>query len=188
MSIVGDFDVGKITRDPAQITRTHPFVGSLSNLGILGWCSPAAVCFFCSAAFWRDRKRRASASFLFFSGLLTTLLLLDDLFLFHEIVFPRYFHMPEKIVYVSYLAAVLVFLLAFRREILQTEYVVLVLAFGFFGLSILVDLFGAHIPDHLLLEDGCKFLGIVTWLIYFIRVCFQYLTLDASRRKRGSFS
>ena len=47
LRIIGNVETGTITRDPIHITGGHPFIGLLSNIGILFWCSSAAICFFC---------------------------------------------------------------------------------------------------------------------------------------------
>ncbi|PMB07592.1 hypothetical protein CEN49_12365 [Fischerella thermalis CCMEE 5273] len=55
----------------------------------------------------------------------------------------------------------------------------LVLAFGFFGLSVFLDLlpiadwFGSD--NEYLLEDGTKLLGMVSWLAYFGRTCAEQI-------------
>lgn len=172
LRLVGNIEIGTITRDPAHITGAHPFTGLLSNIGILCWCSSAAICFFCSKT-CQNNENREFSSFLFFAALITSLLLIDDFFLFHEIIFPKDLHINEKLVYTSYLIIAMSFLIAFRDTILQTEYVILFFSFAFLGLSILFDILPVHVPGHLLFEDGFKFLGIVTWLSYFVRVCFN---------------
>jgi hypothetical protein len=55
----------------------------------------------------------------------------------------------------------------------------LIVALGFFGISVSLDLF---IPGdwlnwerELVLEDGSKLLGIMSWLAYFSRVCIGQL-------------
>jgi hypothetical protein len=35
---------GMLTRDLAEITHASPFLGVISNIGILLWCSSAAIC------------------------------------------------------------------------------------------------------------------------------------------------
>lgn len=160
-----------VTRDPARIAKFNPFTGVLSNIGILFWCSTAAICFFASAIHSKKGDEKV-ATYLLFSGLLSSLLLLDDLFMFHEYIFPKYLHIPEKIVYVGYLALVSMYLLKFRSMILQNEYLILVFAFGFFGLSIFCDGFLPQEGIEFLVEDGLKIFGIVTWFIFYTRTCF----------------
>lgn len=162
------------TRDPAAIFKSHPFVGIISNIGILFWCATASICFF-SFFIIAKQKRKETAWFLLFSGLLTTVLLLDDLLMFHEYIFPEHLHIPQKAVYVGYLVLTVMFFIRCWKSILQTEYVVLFLACSFFGLSTVCDVFLPQQGMLIFFEEAFKLFGIVTWTIFFIRTCF---TLD----------
>ena len=107
---------------------------------------------------------------------MTVVLLLDDLFLFHEEVFPEYLHIPQKAVFAGYGIIILLYLISFRASILDTEFLILLFAFGFFGLSIIVDeILRSMIPQQHLFEDGAKLLGIVSWFAYFARVCVKQI-------------
>ncbi|MDM8568536.1 hypothetical protein QUF50_03285 [Thiotrichales bacterium HSG1] len=171
VSFYYNIPVAKFTRDPTVILLGHPFTGVISNIGILFWCSTSAICLFSSAIHIKNGNAIVSR-FLFFSGLLTLLLLLDDLFTFHEAIFPMYFHIPEEAVYSGYLVLVLTFFLKFKDLIIKSEYIILLIACGFFALSILSDIFLPQIGWEFLLEDGFKLFGIVTWFIFFVRTCF----------------
>jgi hypothetical protein len=188
LGIIGNVKIGMVTRDPIAIVGGHPFMGVLSNIGILFWCSSTAICFFCTAIIWKNEKKRSLVSFLFFSGLITSLLMIDDFFLFHDFVFPNYLHISEECIYIAYMITVSIFLILFRHTILQTDYIILCLSLVFFGLSILFDIIPVYISGHLLLEDGFKFFGIVSWMLYFIRVCSQCLNSEISITKQGSES
>jgi len=115
------------------------------------------------------------ATFLFFSGLLTLVLLLDDLFMFHEDIFPKYLHISQNLVYVGYFSLIPIYLIKFRSMIFQTEYIVLFLALGFFGLSVICDLILPLTNIEYLIEDGFKLFGIITWFIFFIRTSFTQI-------------
>lgn len=174
VAIIGDqfhVPVSKFTRDPTHILHGHPFTGIISNIGILFWCSTAAICFFSSAIHWVN-KNLMNAIFLLCSGLITLLLLLDDLFMFHEIIIPRYFHLPEIAIYFGYLTLISIYLLKFRENIMKAEYTLLFIALGFFALSIISDVFLHYEELECLVEDGCKLFGIITWFLFFIRTCF----------------
>lgn len=164
-----NFPIERVTRDPAVLAHFNPFTGALSNIGILFWCSTAAICFF-SSTIHSKKENVKVATFLFYSGLLSSVLLLDDLFMFHERIFPKYLHIPENLVYSGYLALVSIYLIKFKSMILETEYIILLIAFGFFALSILCDVF---LPSEgmYLIEDGFKLFGIITWFIFFTKTC-----------------
>ena len=168
--------LNQLTRDPAAITN-HPFyTGFLSNVGILLWSATTAICLFSAGLVLQRHTGSSWGRFLYWSGLLTLLLTLDDLFLVHEVVLPDHLGFPEQLMYVTYLGLGLAYLIRFRRIILTTEYPLLGLAVMGMGLSVIFDgyndLGGTGLPAGLstLVENGAKFLGIVSWLFYFTRV------------------
>lgn len=169
-------DMAMLMRDPAAIAHLNPFTGVASNLGALLWSAAATICLF-SWAVLRHRAGQAEFSrFILCSGLVTTLLMLDDFFLLHEHMFPRYLGVNEKLVYLGYMGVVLAWLVVFRKQILKTDYLLLLLALGLFALSVFVDAIQYRLEPlignwRMLLEDGGKFLGIVGWLGYFFRCC-----------------
>jgi hypothetical protein len=52
--------------------------------------------------------------FLFWSGLITSMLLLDDFFLVHDALIPRYLGLSEKLIFLSYGMVTAWYLLRFR--------------------------------------------------------------------------
>ena len=68
---------------------------------------------------------------------------------------------------------ILFYLIRFRKIIIETDIVLLFLAFLFFGVSIIIDLFPIPVFDIDLFEDVFKLFGIVSWFGYFVIVCFQ---------------
>lgn len=158
------------TRDPADITNTSPFLGVVSNICILLWCATAAICFL-SFFILKSRPHRKMASFFLVAGLITSLLMLDDLFLLHERVFPNLFHLRQRYIFVTYGSIIYVYLVSFRKTIFKTNFMTLALALGFFFLSIAVDgmsdMLGIKIPYYHLFEDGFKLIGLASWLGYF---------------------
>ncbi len=162
--------IANFTRDPAAVANMQPFTGIISNLGILGWCSTATVCF-CSSIIARRRVGgQFLASFFFSSGVITSILLLDDLFLFHETVIPDLLLIRQEMIYAIYFFMILYYLIKFRKSIYNTDFLLLFTAFFFFGLSILIDL--SPLTEAYILEDGFKLLGITTWAAYMMRSCF----------------
>lgn len=162
------------TRDPVAVAGLSPFTGVASNLGAIFWSATAAICLFSWIALRSYSNESKLATFLLCSGLITTLLLLDDFFLLHESFFPKYLGMSEKVVVLCYGLLVLAWIVIFRKFILRTEYLILAVAFAFFGASLCVDVFQYPIERligdwRILLEDGFKLLGIVGWLGYFSR-------------------
>jgi hypothetical protein len=157
--------VMNLTRDMATIARVHPLTGVVSNAGILLWCATAAICFF-SFSVLRGQGSHREARFLLWAGMLTTALLVDDFFLFHEYLAPVHFHLNENVVHASYVCVTGIFLLRHRRLILEASYVLLAVALTLFASSILLDLAGGH-GWWALAEDSCKLLGVLSWFGYY---------------------
>ncbi len=170
--------------DPVAEFNAPMYVGLISNFGVLLWCAAASICLLCGWIVFQSGDNRELAWFLICAGLVSALLMFDDLYLLHEEVLPDHLHIPQKIVFLAYGALVLGFLVRFRQMILNTEFMLLGLAFGFFAVSAVVDLFVTpeefvvfgSIPGRHVIEDGCKLLGIATWSAYFIRTCLQKIT------------
>jgi hypothetical protein len=82
-------------------------------------------------------------------------------------------------VFAAYALVVVIYLIRFRNTILQTEFLLLLTALGFFGLSIVTDLLSIHVPEKFLylVEDGSKLLGIVGWFVFFTRVSLKHLQM-----------
>lgn len=173
--------VGNLTKDPLALTGDPFYFGILSQVGVLFWCSCAAICFFCGILLAKIKPRKLS-SFYFTSGAITSMLLIDDLFLMHEVVFPKYLNIPEKVVLSVYGILILLYLLKFKQIIQNTEFIPLILAFTFFGFSVIADSSLIYFPQswlknegQYLLEDGAKLIGIISWYIYFIRACMTQI-------------
>ncbi|MEA5602152.1 hypothetical protein [Nostoc sp. UHCC 0252] len=177
-----------LTRDPSSILIAPFYLGFFSNIGILFWCSSATICLFSYVLLRKDIRAKEYSSFFLFSGLLTSLLLFDDFFLIHESVFPDYLHINEKIVYAGYVVLVLIFFLKFKTILKKTEFLILLSALIFFGLSIVCDNIFPNIPAAI--EDTLKLVGITTWFTYFTRICLQRVSrlLSLSLLERQSLS
>ena len=160
--------VAYFTRDPAITLYGHPFVGALSHIGIIFWCAALGICFF-TAAVLRKAKLERLPMFFFVSGLFTTWLMLDDLFMFHEYVFPESLGIPQDGILISYVVLMALYLVAYGRLLLNMEYSILLLACGFFAVSMITDIAMEQSDIQFLIEDGAKLFGIVTWLMFFAR-------------------
>ncbi len=77
--------------------------------------------------------------------------------------------------YMGYFGLTSGFFVIFARDLLKTEYSILLLACGFFALSILIDVSIPQTSESwvYLYEDGFKFFGIVHWCLFFVRTAFQ---------------
>jgi len=169
VSFYFDQPVKRFTSDPADISDTHPFNGFLSNVGVVLWFSTCAISFF---AYYFGRltgKNNDLLKLLLYSGMLTLLLGVDDLFMLHEYILPETLHIPQLIVYAIYGLIVSAYFLLFYKQILVTKYNMLLLALFLLGSSVACDVLLPSRGLQYILEDGFKVLGIFTWLIYFIQ-------------------
>jgi hypothetical protein len=172
-----------LTRDPLVITNGKFYFGALSSLGILGW---AATCTICLSTYFmlngsRDKKTR---SFFLFSGIFTLFLLFDDLFMMHDVVFPKYLGINEKIVLSVYPILSAFLLVYYRGRVAGSAYGRLFIALAFLGLSnVVYSVFPKVNGLALIFEDGFKFLGIVGWAIYFFDTAFSVLEYEIKRPK-----
>lgn len=166
-----------LTADVAATGHLHPLTGVMSSLGILLWCAAASICGFAAMAL-RDRRATESYRFLRASALLSTYLMLDDAFQFHEHLASRYFGLDEKAVFAVLGTAVAAYLLAFKEVIRKTNYAVLLLAVGFLSVSVAID---AILEPWLwrfenleyFFEDGAKWLGIASWCSYYVDTSYR---------------
>ncbi len=161
--------VGNLTRDPNAIVGAPFYNGFISQIGIFFWSASAAICIFSAKIITKGHDSLNIKSFLFFSGLLTLALSLDDAFQLHEGVLP-YLGVPEEVVIAVYAGFLIFYLIRFYSVILNTQYILLVIALVFFGVSIILDLFNIPFLSSNLFEDGAKMAGIVSWFFYFFRV------------------
>lgn len=157
-----------LTGDPLSISGDPVYTGFLSQIGVFLWAAAAGICLFSANVLPKGSDCSKIRRFLFVSGMLTLLLGLDDMFLLHEEVFPR-FGIPEKAVFSGYASLLIFYLIRGYKTLLKTEYVLLGMAFVCFGGSIVLDLWEPPGIDPFLFEDSVKLVGIVSWLVYFFK-------------------
>lgn len=157
------------TRDPAAIHEADPFLGAVSNLGIVLWAFAAGIALFAFRAL-RGTVGAAEPRALFASfGVFTLWLLLDDLFMLHERVLPDEAGIPQPLIVALYALTACGLIARYRAVVAASDYRPLALALLLFGCSVGVDQGpGAwHAwPGLALVEDGAKLLGIVSWLAW----------------------
>ena len=155
----------RLSCDVLQYLRQPIYLGQLSNLGILIWCTAASICLFTSGVLTVKKADVESNNFLRWLGILSLLLLIDDLLMVHEVIFPRYFNLSDKYFYTVYLAYVTLFLFKYWHFIFQrTDYIYLILAFILLGSSVALDM--DLLPGGIDVEDSFKIFGILTYAHY----------------------
>ncbi len=169
--------------DPTEFTHVPFYTGIMANLGILLWSATASVCLFVSI-FLPQLVSKEWKDFFLVSGLLTLLLLLDDLLRIHDEIFPIYLGIKGDVFGMGYVLLILLYLLRYRTLIFQYPYGFLVMALGLFAISVAVDVAPPFlkglfsVADVLFLEDSAKLLGIANWLAY-----FAYLSSSVLRKE-----
>ena len=172
-----------LTGDPVATLGGHQFTGVVSNIGVLFWSIAATVCLFSYTAFAQNGHSRAATNFLLWSGLFTSVLLIDDLFMLHENA--SSFHVSEKLMLLTYLLILLLYLSRFRKVIFQKRAILFWNSLVFFGFSVMIDSQIFHIPFagiKVFFEDAFKFLGIVSWTVFLIDISFRELMALLTRR------
>lgn len=158
--------VSVFMRDAVQVMDAPFYTGLYSNIGILLWAATTAITLF-AASLVQERDWKL---FLWGGGLITAFFLLDDLLIFHEVVFPQYLGIPEIGVPLIYAVMLGFFVLRFRRQLPETEWIVPLMTLFLFAVSVLVDLSPEEFHGIYLIEDGAKLLGIALWATYFIKL------------------
>ncbi len=158
--------VEELFLDPAHLTGTPWYTGLIANLGVLAW-TVAVV----SAAFgaWVSLKagRATAVTFLASGALVTALLLMDDLLQLHAVILPST-GMAKTAAQLMVVAPTPLWAWMHRAEISRTRWLLLLAAFGGFGLSLMADQLGGSGSTRLFIEDGAKLLGIFAWAQYFL--------------------
>lgn len=173
--------------DPNSVNKVPWYTGLISNLGILGWTTATATGFF-GAWVAHYGSRPSAATLLRRGAVLSTILLLDDLFQLHVAVKPL-FGVSKPMVYVAYLAVAAWWAVTQRREIRRTRSELLVAAVLAFGTSIVADqiaepLLGLGPQTALVVEDAAKFLGVLAWAQYFVLTSVDIATSILNDRSR----
>ena len=159
------------TVEPFLLGHLPFYAGILSIVGNLLWAATAAVCFFSAWLLRADVQGRQGKHFLSMSSLLTSLLLIDGLFQMHRLFYVKYLHLTTFFIYGVYGACVLGYFGYFRKQIRETEFLLLALALIFFILAVVFDTFSILPRGATAFSDGLKLFGIVSWFTYFIRTC-----------------
>lgn len=170
-----EIPLSNLTRDAVEILKAPAYCGWVSNIGVLIWSSAAVACLFSAVVVLKAQGDRERAAFLVATGVLTSWLVLDDLLLLHDVVFPSALGVCQRYVMVAYVAIASLYLFRFRRVILESEYPMLFVALAFFALSVFSDVVQSRVKFwwHHHVEDGCKLMGILGWTVYATRLAFR---------------
>lgn len=152
---------GDLTRDPNSIHKSPKYIGLLSQTGMIFWFATAGVLLFAATFVKQNQQINKAFLFLLNAFLLTLLLGLDDLFMFHDELAHR--GIREEYFYIFYAFWLLSTIIFFRRIIKNTLYPLILVYGTVFGCSIIID---KLIAEAYLIEDMLKFVGILNWSFY----------------------
>lgn len=172
--------------DPAVVAGWPVYLGFVSNVGGLLWAAAAGIFLF---AFHMQRAFHAgvdASRFFLASGLFVALLGLDDVFMLHDVVLPRYLSIPQSLVIATYALLALAYLVHFAPVLARTAYPVFLAALALLAASAaldqLQDRFHVAFAGIEFWEDALKLLGIGTWLSYALHASATLLGREAPRR------
>ena len=167
-----------VLRDLAQTCGTPAGVGLLSNLGYLLWLAAGAVALF-TAYSEQPGVRGKQYELLACGGWFSFILCIDDMFLLHD----RY--IGQTFLYVVYMVFAALIAMRYRRQLMASRGELFLLAVALLGASISIDQFQRDFPFRYetvqLVEEGAKFLGIATWVLYWWQASAQSLNKAQSR-------
>ncbi len=152
------------------------YLGWLTGVSEIIWCVAIAVCLFTFTLLPKSHRKKV---FFLASGLLMTLLYIDDRFrltLIMAAVFSSFNHVKITI-YLIYGSLIVAYGRKFWSVIARTPYLPLIAAFVLFGFSSAIDI--TPLPNkaaHAMLEDGSKLIGLINLTIYFWYVCYCEIT------------
>jgi hypothetical protein len=145
-----------VMEDPAGLLDFHPLTGLVSQLGILIWWS-AAVASLVTAALIAPRGTGApERSFLLWSGVITAVLVLDDLFLFHENLAERYLGLGQRHIVVAYVVIAGLYVARFRSVLRSAaDRWLLATSVGLLAMSLATD----YIHERIIFDRTGEFIG-----------------------------
>ena len=112
-------------------------------------------------------------------GWFSFILCIDDMFLLHD----RY--IGQTFLYVVYMVFAALIATRYRRQLMASRGELFLLAVALLGASIGIDQFQRDLPFKYetvqLVEEGAKFLGIATWVLYWWQASTQSLNNAQSR-------
>jgi hypothetical protein len=164
LALIKDISLENLTRDTAAIGNLPFYTGWISYIGAMFWCAAASIALF-TAYNIKNKK------FFLQIGILSLILLIDDLFMIHDGLISR-IGIDEKILFVVYGIIVLYIIINNFSYLKKNNYYLLLVPLMLFAISIFVDVLPESvIPQKYLFEDGSKFLGIGGWMIGIIYLC-----------------
>ncbi len=183
-SRVLDRPVESFTKDPTEVLDAPAYIGFLTSVATILWSAAATSCLLA----WIRTGRDVRSPFLW-GGLVVTVLLVDDVFRFHESYYPALFGVdaegslgaPQVVLRAAYALMVVVYMWIFRDFLRANGALLFLLGFALLGTGAAID---ALTPDEVpfIREEASKFLAIVTWMLFFVRAALRAIGGEPSRQ------
>ncbi len=164
VSVIKKVSPDFMTTDPLQTANFPWYTGLLSNLGVILWSISLGCSFLGAILLSNDSK---IGRFLIVTGIITAVLVTDDMFRLHDSFLRSRFHIPEFLSFFTYGLLIAIYLFSFYRIILSdVSFLLLAGALLFFGISIVFNMVIPYSSVEAFLKDSMKFIGIAMWLTY----------------------
>jgi hypothetical protein len=173
-----------LAKDPADTKHFPPYIGMLSNWGVILWTATAVICLFSAVLLKQQKAPHATRRFLAASGIFSFLLGIDDLYMLHDRLLLRIFHVPEILFYLLYFFAFVAYLVYFIPQILKYDYLLFVAAFLLFVFSRQFVIKIPYLSQFNTTGDMLKYFGIVFWLAFFYRTALHEVNAFFYREKQ----
>ena len=169
-----NIELGSFSRDLNALSGNPFYFGAITFLCSFFWSFTVAICFFTS---YLLKKSSAEANYFFIMGIFNLVLLLDDVFMIHEEVFPQYLGIPERVLYLLYAAFLGYSSIKYFSLIRKSNYGVLFPAIILLGSSAFMDILANNIlMDKNFYEDVLKLFGTLLWFYYFFHTAHTVLS------------
>jgi len=183
IAITQDVQVFYLMDDAIRVGHLPFYAGFVASIMILLWCVGGTISFF---GYWLldNSKDSTSRSFLLWGGIISYMLLFDDLFLIHETIGDNT-DIPEVAVFSLYGLLVIYYLIRYRQIILETSFLFLLVSLAFLGLSVVIDIHlfvpakWYHTSIETGIEESFKLIGITHWALYHYKVGYQFIKGNA---------
>lgn len=150
--------------DPAAVNGTSAAVGFLSNLGVVIFAGSAAVALFAAFVHHRTRSHPEHAGLFAAVGILTLVIMLDDLYMVHDRILSGRFGIGTDATAPVYALAAALIGWRWRALLHGSGLPLAVSALLWLSISVGIDSHIIPAPStSLIYEDGAKFVGMVGW-------------------------
>ncbi len=149
------------------------YSGWISNFGAVVWSAALAASGLALLGTW-PRATTTDRRFLASSFLFTGILLVDDLYMVHDLIGPLYLGIPELAGLATLGVAGFTWLaINLPRLLRDPDLPILLLACVFFGIALVLDVFDQRLQAGSEREEGGKLVGILCWAAFHWRVALR---------------